>query len=300
MKALLFLILLFLFGPTVTMAQSSRSGRNQAQKEKIDDASLCVTYILTRAVDTISNRTYKDLRMLEIGTNVKRDYSIYADKSDSIAFETYKKDPEAGADLYGWLKPGERGFCEDYYSDYPQKGQFLNSLFIVNTEYRYVESAPVFNWQFYYGEIQTILGYTCHKAIAKFRGRTWTVWFTTEIPVTQGPWKFNGLPGLILSASDANHYFEFRVVGIEKGQSSPIYMYGYNSKNATKYIQNKMKIITANRNKIEMLQTLFWKDPVYLNELHGVTSAVRTKSGKTVLQKSGDIQRPYIPPLELE
>lgn len=44
----------------------------------------------------------------------------------------------------------------------------------------------------------TILNYKCQKAMTKFRGREFVAYFTTEIPVTDGPWKFNGLPGLIL------------------------------------------------------------------------------------------------------
>lgn len=298
-KTLVFLIPMCLFS-TRGFAQSSPSGRNQAQKEIIDSASLVITYDLVRIIDTVSHQTRTDRRVLEIGSVYTRDFSTYADKSDSIAFATYKKNPDAGANLYDWLKPGERGYCEDYYSNYPQKGQLLNSLLIVNTEYRYSESVPEFNWQISYGEIRTILGYISHKAIAKFRGYTWTVWFTPEIPVTQGPWKFNGLPGLILSASDADHYFEFSVIGIEKGKTAPMYIYDRNSKNATKYNQNRMKIIDANCEKVATLQTLFWKDPVYLNELHGVMSAVRDdKTGKVTMQKSGDVRLPYIPPLEL-
>lgn len=297
---LFILFIVFSALQTSVCSQSSPSGRNQVQKEKIDEAKLCLTYTATRTIDTVSLKRYQDMRRFEVGSNVSRDYSIYADKSDSIAFEVYKKNAYAGADLYSWLEPDQRGFCEDYYYNYPQKGVLLNSFFIVNAEYRYSEPLPVFKWDTKFSETQTILGFICQKATADFRGRKWTVWYTTEIPVNHGPWKFSGLPGMILKAYDNDHFFEFTAVGIEKGRNSPIFIYDSNAPNATQYNQNKMKIVNTTRDKIRSLQVLFWKDPVYLNELHGVAMAIRDKSGKTVIQKSGSVQNPYLPPLELQ
>lgn len=237
--------------------------------------------------------------MLEIGKKYTRDFSLFADRSDSIAFETYRRDPEAGADLYGWMQPGQRGFCEDYYSNYPQKGEMLNTFHIINTEYRYSEPMPEFHWQIQSSDVRNILGYECRKAVTTFRGRTWTAWYTTQIPVLNGPWKFNGLPGLILNAYDGDRYFEYTAVGIEKGSATPIFIYG-NSEDATRYNQGEMKIINTTERKVKSLQALFWKDPIYLSELHGIKSYKRTKTGQTIAQKNGEMMLPYIPPLELE
>lgn len=66
-----------------------------------------------------------------------------------------------------------------------------------------------FSWKVVPNEEITILGYKCSKAIGKFRGREYEVWFAKDLPAGVGPWKFRGLPGSILKASDKDHLFIF-------------------------------------------------------------------------------------------
>jgi GLPGLI family protein len=49
-----------------------------------------------------------------------------------------------------------------------------------------------------------ILGYNCTKAVAEFRGSKIFAWFADDIPISFGPWKFKGLPGLILEAGNTS------------------------------------------------------------------------------------------------
>lgn len=60
-----------------------------------------------------------------------------------------------------------------------------------------------------------ILGYDCTLARSDYHGRKWDAWFTTEIPLPFGPWKFHGLPGLILKAESDNG-ISYTATGIEK------------------------------------------------------------------------------------
>ncbi|WP_438967183.1 GLPGLI family protein [Flavobacterium sp.] len=63
-------------------------------------------------------------------------------------------------------------------------------------------------------EEKEILGYNCFKATGNFRGRIYTVWYTTDIPVGIGPWKLNNLPGVVLEAYDITGSVQFKATNI--------------------------------------------------------------------------------------
>lgn len=65
------------------------------------------------------------------------------------------------------------------------------------------------------GEFKTISNYKCQKAVGKFRGRIYEAWFTSEIPLSFGPWKFFGLPGLILEVYDLKYEIYYTAEKIE-------------------------------------------------------------------------------------
>ena len=50
-------------------------------------------------------------------------------------------------------------------------------------------------------------------------GRNWIAWYTTDIPIQDGPYKFNGLPGLILKINDETGSHSFQFIGIKKIKS---------------------------------------------------------------------------------
>jgi GLPGLI family protein len=62
----------------------------------------------------------------------------------------------------------------------------------------------------------SIAGYTCSKATASLGGRNFVLWYTKEIPIPDGPYKFAGLPGLVLLAYDTEREHIFSVLSIEK------------------------------------------------------------------------------------
>ena len=81
------------------------------------------------------------------------------------------------------------------------KGTLLDTIFVK-------DSARVIKWEIQ-NEFKKINIYNCQRAKGQFRGRDYIVWFTSDIPISLGPWKLNGLPGLILEASDSKNMFHF-------------------------------------------------------------------------------------------
>jgi len=72
-----------------------------------------------------------------------------------------------------------------------------------------------FNWTIK-EETKTIHNYNCRRATTFFGGRVWEAWFTNQIPISDGPYKFFGLPGLILELYDTQKDYIFTSTGIEK------------------------------------------------------------------------------------
>lgn len=76
------------------------------------------------------------------------------------------------------------------------------------------ELAGKMEWQLI-DDYKIISEYKCQKAVTEFRGRTYEAWFTTAIPVSFGPWKLCGLPGLTLEVYDTKHEVYFSASKIE-------------------------------------------------------------------------------------
>jgi GLPGLI family protein len=65
-------------------------------------------------------------------------------------------------------------------------------------------------------ETDTIFDYPCRKAKVSYAGRNYSAWFTPDIPVSDGPWKFHGLPGLILKVEDDEKLFQYTAIGLQQ------------------------------------------------------------------------------------
>lgn len=80
----------------------------------------------------------------------------------------------------------------------------------------YKEELPSFNWHLDETEEMTIAGYLCKKATTSFAGRDYIAWYTPDITLSNGPYKFYGLPGLILSIYDTNKHHVFTATSVVK------------------------------------------------------------------------------------
>ena len=60
-----------------------------------------------------------------------------------------------------------------------------------------------------------VKGIECQRATLNYEGRVYEAWFTDIIPIKNGPYKFSGLPGLIMKIQDTNKEYVFDLVSIK-------------------------------------------------------------------------------------
>ena len=87
-------------------------------------------------------------------------------------------------------------------------------------------------------------------ATADFRGRRWTAWFATDIPVSDGPWKLGGLPGLILEAYDDGQQHVFTAVGLERVKDEPIIFNQKDGHNRRFELTNRLDFLRMERRSL--------------------------------------------------
>lgn len=119
-------------------------------------------------------------------------------------------------------------------------------------QYSYPET-PVFNWKIL-PETAKIGDYKTQKAETNYGGRIWYAWFTTEIPIQDGPYKFSGLPGLIVKAQDKEGEYSFDLMQTKKIPE-------------IQTLQTRGQIVSITKEKFKGLQKKFQTDPLtYINQ----------------------------------
>lgn len=185
--------------------------RSQTPNEK---AYLLVRYEETSIADStdILNINY-DVMGLEIGKTKSRFYSISLSESKKAIEEQMKKGGAIDLRSLNFSK-NRRGKQTVMYKNYSTNLTTSIEQLGVN-KYMFQELTPNINWQIQ-SDTMRILNYRSQKAICQFRGRIYEAWFTSEINISEGPWKFTGLPGLILKVADSKNHFNFECKRIEK------------------------------------------------------------------------------------
>ena len=128
-----------------------------------------------------------------------------------------------------------KSFVENQYKVYDKAG--------MTDRYYYTEPLDMIDWNIS-DSTKNILGYECIMAEADYHGRHWTVWFSPEIPIQEGPWKLQGLPGLILEAYEPSGQHTFIATGIENSNQEMLPV--YNSKQYDK--SNRIDMLKMERN----------------------------------------------------
>ena len=193
-----------------------------AQK-KIDEVYLKCQYDYTYIQDTLSGKTAKDWLVLQIGKNMSKCYSYYSMQVDSI-FASPDRDvilrQQINAAIGSKTEWPHKRMKAYVYKNYPQ-GKMTVTDGLLMQDYIYEDTLYAQNWVIQ-DSSKLILGHECQKAVCHYRGHCWTAWFAMDIPITDGPWKLCGLPGLIMEATTEDNSHAFKLLGMEKVSKKPI------------------------------------------------------------------------------
>ena len=106
---------------------------------------------------------------------------------------------------------------------------------------------------------QKIGEWDVQKATVNFGGRKWTAWFTTEIPFQDGPYKFHGLPGLIVKMEDASHTHIFELQAVKKYAEKTL---SKEEIDARAYVDKMNKKLSITQAQYDKLYKQYLNDPV--------------------------------------
>ena len=197
-----------------------RSARGQ--RDTVCEANVRIRYAFN-AEDIKDKSTWIDEGQLKIAPDMT-DYSSYFVEVDEDSLAHWL-DANKRSNVYPparWLQGHRPDYWIEYqYSQITTQDSILTEWATMPRELDsenlyYTENLPLFNWQIC-TETDTVCGYECIKAACHWRGRGFKAWFTPDIPVEYGPWKFGGLPGLIMKVSDDDGIYTFEAVAVENG-----------------------------------------------------------------------------------
>lgn len=97
---------------------------------------------------------------------------------------------------------------------YPE-GKITSIETVVPHQYEVTEDIEKPVWKKVKGK-ESVCGYQCQKASGEFRGKTWKVLYTEDIPTVAGPWKLHGLSGLITYATDEEGIHTFQLISVNE------------------------------------------------------------------------------------
>jgi GLPGLI family protein len=173
--------------------------------KQIDNVIYACNYLYDFQTD--SNNTDKR-RQEDMYLLIGKEYSQFAHYSqytkDSL-LNKYKNEDSNSAALktMPFIMQNRSSFFTSYNIIKNHKTKYTNLYETILPGKYQVINKNQFNWKLISNSDTIISNYNCKKANIHFAGRHYYAWFTTEIPISDGPYVFSGLPGLIVKIEDS-------------------------------------------------------------------------------------------------
>lgn len=119
----------------------------------------------------------------------------------------------------------------------------------------YTAQLPKLNWAFVSDSTNVVLDYTCNLARTHFAGRDYNVWYAVDVPLPYGPYKFYGLPGLIMKVEESTGLYIWEITSMQN-VVQPIYEYTYEAEQKSSEIEAIKAITRLRKNPIRFLEQL--------------------------------------------
>lgn len=211
-----------------------------------------------------------DETILDIGKGMAHFYSLNSTQRELITDSVMSVGGNMGDVLNALEKSNypKTNLHYQIWKNYPSKNTLTFTDKALN-RFRYTEVMKKPEWRFN-AKDTVIADYKCQQAETFYLGRKWMAWFTLEIPISEGPWKLYGLPGLIIYAEDSDHLFSFSCIQVENVANIPFRYPGKKHIQCTK--QEYMELIR-----------LKWKDPMAFSEkVTGFKGNAQGANGKPI------------------
>jgi GLPGLI family protein len=223
-----------------------------AMAQQTDPLVIKCAYQFTGTPDT-ANPALKarDIMVLELGATGSKYYSYYRNLGDSLLNADVANGGNMGTMMQNTSRYHKDKASIVIYKDYTAKETVITEE--VGQQYIYKDGLNMQAWEIL-ADTATLLNLNCQKAQTQFRGRTYYAWFANDIAIPNGPWKFDGLPGLILKVWDSQNHYEIVCTGIEKTYNKDIAL-----KNGRDYLKiSRQEIMDLKRQRAE--------DPISFSE----------------------------------
>ncbi len=187
-----------------------------AYAQEPDKALVKVQYNFIHIADTTQrDRPYTETMLLIAGKNASL-YTSY-DRIDRAVNQWMKIQEMRKNGFAGGFIPAPaytKPVSQTQYYFFAKEHKFFRMEYFISA-YLVEDEIEKPNWKIAKDTL-SFSGIHCQKATARFKGRNWIAWFAAELPFESGPWKLNGLPGLIIEAYDDKKEVQFMFDGIEK------------------------------------------------------------------------------------
>ncbi len=243
--------------------------------EDIEPGVMIASYSLKYQRDSTNpNNIRNSSMMLLLGRTISKfvNSAYYISDTTTRKFTTEKQ-------IIDYMSNPQRqpvAFTYQIFKNYPE-GKITFTDVIPSDTYKYEEDLNLFEWNIT-SDTGTFCNYKAQKATCEFGGRSWIAWFSPDIPYSDGPYKFNGLPGLIVKVYDTRNHYVFELISIGKPEKSLMID-----------IEDKDYIVTT-KQEFFQAQDSFREDIVNRAREAGGDNQMQQTAAKSMAQRNNPIE----------